>query len=124
LLNKPKYHLIKNTQYALDGLKDISKNETSFKVEIFLFIFVSLIILFIDFGFSYVSKAILFLSMFLPLLAESINTSIERVVDLITLETKPMAKRAKDMGSFVVFLSFVFMAFIWSSVFGYEFLYR
>lgn len=120
MLNKPRFHLLKNTKYALDGLKDIIKNETSFKIEIILFFIVSFIILFIDFGFSYVSKAILFLSMFIPLIAEVINSAIERVVDLVTLEYKPLAKRAKDIGSLIVFISFVFLFFIWASVLYYE----
>jgi diacylglycerol kinase (ATP) len=120
MLNKPKFHLIKNTKYALDGLKDIIQHESSFKLEIIGFIFVSTIIFFVDFGFSYISKAIIILSMFIPVLAEITNSAIERVVDMVTLEYNPMAKRAKDMGSLIVLFGFIFMVSIWGSVIFYE----
>jgi diacylglycerol kinase (ATP) len=120
LLNKPKFHLIKNTKYALDGLVDIIQYETSFKIELLLFIVVSFIIFFIDFGFGYVSKSILFLSMFLPMIAEIINSAIERVVDLNTLEFHPIAKKAKDIGSLIVLINFLFMFLIWGFVIYYE----
>jgi diacylglycerol kinase (ATP) len=32
--NKPKYHLFKNTQYAIEGLIYVFKTETSFKLEL------------------------------------------------------------------------------------------
>ena len=39
-------------------------------------------------------------------LAEAINSAIERCVDLVTLHYHEMAKRAKDVGSAVVFKYF------------------
>jgi diacylglycerol kinase (ATP) len=49
----------------------------------------------------------MFMTLMGVLLAETINSSIERVVDLVTLEHHPMAGRAKDVGSTIVFLSLV-----------------
>lgn len=46
-------------------------------------------------------------------LAEIINSAIERCVDLVTLHYHEMAKRAKDVGSAIVFLSiFIFACYL------------
>ena len=42
-LNKPKYTLLKNTTYALAGLVDITKNESSFKLQILLFVVLNVV---------------------------------------------------------------------------------
>lgn len=107
--NQPKYNFFKNTFYAIDGIKDVFKNETSFKIELIIVSFLTIIIFFYDI--SVMSKIILFSSMFFILIAEVINSAIERTVDLVSLEYSEMAKRAKDAGSAIVFLS-IFQSFI------------
>jgi len=42
-LNKPKYNIFKNTFYALSGLKEIFKNETSFKMQIIMLVVLGII---------------------------------------------------------------------------------
>ena len=113
-LNKPKYSLFKNTTYALEGLVDIIKNESSFKMQLLMFFSMGILawVLPISFGYS----SILFISLLVPLMAEVANSSIERVVDLVTLDYHILAKRAKDAGATLVFLSLVFTALIWVSV--------
>ena len=49
-------------------------------------------------------------------LAEAINSAIERVVDLVTLEHHDMAGRAKDVGSAVVFLSILIFIITWGVI--------
>ncbi|MBE0496482.1 MAG: diacylglycerol kinase [Campylobacterales bacterium] len=112
--NQPKYHFLKNTSYALHGLVDIVKNETSFKIELLLCVILIPYIVFYDDELVY--KLLLFTSLFGVLLAESINSAIERVVDLVTLEHHQMAKRAKDVGSSIVFLSIVLFLTTWGSI--------
>lgn len=112
-LNKPKYTLFKNTTYALSGLADIAKNESSFKLQILLFIVMNIIAWFLPIAFYL--QVILSLSMFIPLMAEVANSSIERVVDLVTLDYHELAKRAKDAGATLVFLSLVLTGLIWVS---------
>lgn len=46
-------------------------------------------------------------------IAEAMNSAIERVTDLVTLEYHEMAGRAKDAGSAVVFLSIVVFVVVW-----------
>ncbi len=117
MLNKPKYNILKNTKYALEGLYDILKNESSFKAQLIAFTVLSVLTLFLPLG--YTQKSIMIISLFLPLLGEVINSAIERVVDLVTLEYNELAKRAKDIGATIVFLSYFIVAIIWFSVLLY-----
>ncbi|OHD95298.1 diacylglycerol kinase [Sulfuricurvum sp. RIFOXYD12_FULL_44_77] len=110
-LNKPRYTLFKNTTYALNGLVEITKNEKSFRLQIVLF--VAGIIVACSLPIDFVSKAILAVSLFIPLVAEVINSAIERAVDLVTFEHHELAKRAKDAGAALVFLSLSMLAVIW-----------
>ena len=112
--NQPKYSFLKNTFYAIEGLKDIIKYETSFKIELLITIILVPAIFFIEV--SFVEKLLLFTSLMGILIAESINSAIERVVDLVTLEYHEMAKRAKDVGSSIVFLSIIVFVVTWGFI--------
>ncbi|MEA3372274.1 MAG: diacylglycerol kinase [Campylobacterota bacterium] len=113
-LNKPKYSLFKNGRYALEGFIELVQNESSFKLQVLLFIVMTIVawLLPIDF----VSKAILSISLFIPIMAEVANSSIERVVDLVTKDYHILAKRAKDAGATLVLLSLIATGAIWLSV--------
>ncbi len=108
---QPKYNFFKNTSYALKGLVDIIKTETSFKIELMLLVPVIIIICLLNI--DTIEKILLFVSYFFILIAEAINSAIERVVDLVTLEHHEMAGRAKDVGSTIVFLSIIQAIFVW-----------
>lgn len=110
-LNKPKYTLFKNTRYALEGLVEVTRNEPSFRLQIVLFTCGMITALLLPIGFHY--KAILAISLFIPVMAEITNSAIERVVDLITFDHHELAKHAKDAGAALVFVSLVMLAFIW-----------
>src|SRR5574344_2304614 len=98
--NKPKYHLFKNTKYALDGLITAIKTESSFRLELFCAIFIVIGIILIDT--SLTNKLILLVTGILVLIVELINSAIEHVVDLCTKQIHPLAKNAKDLGSTAV----------------------
>ncbi|HFU73938.1 MAG TPA: diacylglycerol kinase, partial [Helicobacteraceae bacterium] len=91
MLNKPKYTLLKNTSYALSGLKDITQHESSFKLQILLFVVMSIVAWLLPI--EHVYSLILSVSLFIPIMAEVTNSAIERVVDLVTLEHHEMAGR-------------------------------
>lgn len=110
-LNKPKYTLFKNTTYALEGFVEITKNESSFKLQLLLFAVMNIIAWVLEI--SFMQSAMLSLSLFIPIIAEVTNSAIERVVDLVTLEHHIMAKRAKDAGATLVLLSLVLTGLIW-----------
>lgn len=112
--NQPKYNFFKNTSYALNGLKDLIQTETSFKIELILTLILLPVIILIDTTLVY--KILMFTSLMGMLIAEAINSAIERVVDLVTLEHHHMAGRAKDVGSTVVFLSIFVFVITWAAV--------
>jgi diacylglycerol kinase (ATP) len=113
-LNKPRFTFIGNTRYALNGLLEITKNEKSFRLQLLLF-FIGMIVAWC-LPIAFVSKAILSVSLFIPLIAEVINSAIERTVDLVTFDHHELAKRAKDGGAALVFLSLGMLACIWGLV--------
>ena len=110
-LNKPKHNLYRNTIYALEGLVDIIKNETSFKWQLLMLFGFGIVAWYLPIGFGY--SSILFVSLFIPVLAEIVNSSIERVVDLVTQDYHILAKQAKDAGATLVLISFVVTVIIW-----------
>ena len=112
--NQPKYNFLKNTSYALKGLIDLIKTETSFKIELIITLILLPTIIFIDATLT--NKALLFISLMGMLLAEATNSAIERVVDLVTLEHHNMAGRAKDVGSTIVFISIFIFVITWAIV--------
>ena len=112
--NQPKYNFFKNTSYALKGLIDLIKTETSFKIELIITLILLPVIIFVDATLT--NKALLFISLMGMLLAEATNSAIERVVDLVTLEHHNMAGRAKDVGSTIVFISIFIFVITWAIV--------
>lgn len=113
-LNKPKHNLLKNGMYAIEGFVDVVKNETSFKWQLFMFFVFGIISWSLPIDF--VHSSILFISLFIPVLAEVINSAIERVVDLVTNEYHILAKQAKDVGATIVLISLIVTALIWGAV--------
>ena len=109
--NKPKYHLFKNTSYALSGLKHVLKTENSFKLELFCAIFIIIGIILIDTTLT--NKLILLVTGILVLIIELVNSAIENVVDLVTKEFAPLAKTAKDIGSSAVMFSILLHITCW-----------
>jgi len=111
LRNQPKYNFFKNSSYALKGLIDLIKTETSFKIELIITLILLPVIIFIDT--SLTNKILMFITLLGMILAETINSAIERAVDLVTLDHHVMAGRAKDAGSAIVFLSIFIFIVTW-----------
>lgn len=118
-LNKPKHNLFRNGMYALEGFVDIVKNETSFKWQLLMLFVMGIVAWNLSISFAY--SSILFISLFIPILAEVINSAIERVVDLVTQEYHILAKQAKDVGATIVLLSLIITSLIWLSVLALAF---
>ena len=110
-LNKPKHNLFRNGVYALEGFVDIVKNETSFKWQLLMLLVMGTIAWSLPIKFAY--SSMLFVSLFIPILAEVANSAIERVVDLVTQDYHILAKQAKDVGATMVLLSLIVTALIW-----------
>ena len=109
--NKPKYHLFKNTKYAIDGLKHVLKTESSFQLELLSAIIILPAIYLVDISIS--SKLILVVSAILVLIVELLNSAIENVVDLVTRDIHPLAKSAKDIGATAVMFCIILHVLCW-----------
>ena len=109
--NKPKYSLFKNSKYALSGLRITFKNEMSFKLEILVAIPILIAIYFVEF--TVIEKTMLLATLFLTLIVELLNSAIENVVDIATMEYHLLAKNAKDMGAGAVFVSISLHVICW-----------
>jgi len=116
---RKRFNIIKNTSHGIDGFLEVLKNETSFQVEIALFVGATTLIALLEV--SNASKAMLFFSMFPIVIAEIINSAIERTVDLVTLEYNERAKKAKDAGAAIVLVSVIFTFLTWTAVLMGEF---
>ena len=55
-------------------------------------------------------------SLFLILLMEAVNSAIEVVVDRISKDYHPLSGQAKDIGSFLVLLTFINAFVIWGII--------
>ena len=112
--NKPTFNLFANISYAWAGLRNMLRDETSFKIQLLAILLVTVGLVFVPLPLQ--TKLILFVSMWLIPFAEAINSAIERVVDLVTQDHHPLAGQAKDIGAFVVFMAFIIVVMIWGVV--------
>ncbi|MGM9834880.1 MAG: diacylglycerol kinase [Bacilli bacterium] len=89
-------------KYSMQGLEYAYKNEQSMFIHFIVTVFVIIMGLILDIsGFEWL---ITFIVVGMVLAAELINTAIEAVVDMVTLEYNELAKIAKDCGSAATFV--------------------
>jgi len=119
MVNKPKFSIFKNVSYALQGAVTVLKSEKSFKTQLLVIAIIGITLFFVNI--STISKLVLFFSTWLILIAEAFNSAIERVVDLVTQDYHQLAKEAKDIGSFGVLLTFIFITVVWGLTLYLEF---
>ena len=96
---------------SLAGVAAAARNEGSFQVE--LAACAALLPLGLWLGGTGVERALLVSSVLIVLCAELVNTALEAAVDRISLEIRPLAKRAKDIGSAAVMLALVNAGVVW-----------
>ncbi|HEX5755095.1 MAG TPA: diacylglycerol kinase [Arenimonas sp.] len=97
------FRVFKAFMWSMQGLRACWQLESSFRLEIYLFVLLAPLALWL--GESGVERAILIGSMTLVLIVEVLNSAVEAVVDRWGAEHHTLAGRAKDMGSAAVFLS-------------------
>lgn len=107
-------NFISSVRYALDGFWAALKHEPSFREDL---IFVAILTPFaIILPVNAVSTAVMIFSLFLIVIAELLNSAVEWTIDDISLEKRPFAKRAKDMGSAAVFIAYVNCITVWGII--------
>lgn len=98
-------------KWSMQGLKATWQIESSFRLEVYLFIILAPLGLFL--GQNPIEQFLLVSVLILVLIVEVLNSAIEAVVDRWGPEFHDMAGRAKDMGSAAVFLSDVNAVVCW-----------
>ena len=112
-------HILAAFGYSMQGLKAALKYEEAFRLEVLALVI--LLPLAIWLGQSATEMALLLGSLFLVLLVELLNSSIETVVDRIGTEHHELSGRAKDLGSAAVFISQMNVVVIWGLFFYQRF---
>ena len=105
---------LKNSVY---GIKFALSKHTAFKQETLVAIILTPLALLL--GATGVEKALLIGSIFLVLIVELINSSVETTIDRIGLEKNDLSRHAKDMASGAVFISLLNLLIIWYLVIVY-----
>ncbi len=97
--------------YSLNGIKLAYTGESAFRQETWL----AILLLPASFwlGQNWLEVAALAGTVWLVLIVELLNSSIEAVVDRVSFELHDLSKRAKDIGSAAVFMSLVLCAAVW-----------
>ena len=103
--------LVYALRYALEGQRATWKDEEAFR-EIVLLCMVG-VPLGLYLGSSWAERVLLIVPLVLCVVVELLNTAIENVVDLVSPEWHPLAKKAKDMGSAAQFVCQIFLACVW-----------
>lgn len=107
-------------RYSKDGFRSAWRDEAAFRQEIGVFAVGTCIALALRI--SAFEKLMLIGVLVLILIVELINSSIEAVVDRVSLERHPLSKNAKDFGSAAVLLACLLAAAAWVVVLTNRFL--
>lgn len=94
---------IESFNYAVSGIIHTLKKEKNMRIHYIIAILVIMLSLFLDF--TRTQLLLLFISITIVLIAEMINTAIERTIDLITEEYHPLARMAKDIAAGAVLIA-------------------
>ncbi|MBD5772679.1 diacylglycerol kinase [Marinomonas colpomeniae] len=98
-------------KYSSQGLRAQWRHEAAFRQEVCLFLLSLPFAIFL--GDSGLERAVLIFSVGMVLIVETLNSSVEAVVDRISHEHHELSGRAKDLGSAAVTLALVLAAVVW-----------
>lgn len=108
-------HVFKAYHNSIQGLKAAFHDELAFRQDVLMFI-LGIILAFIM-PVDLALKLVLYSSLVFILLAELTNTAIEKTIDRISLEFHELSKKAKDIGSAIVFIALMNALFVWLLIF-------
>lgn len=106
MLIKASRHVANATKYSLAGFKFLVRSELAARMELYVFIMVAALYLWL--GADWIHFIIAGGLLFLILAIEALNTAVEVIIDRISPEISETGKRAKDLGSFAV-MCLIFM---------------
>lgn len=105
--------ILKAFIYSRDGFTAAFKSEAALRQDLLVFVIFSLIALFLDLMLW--QKALLISSLLFIVIMELVNTAVETVIDRISPDYHELSKKAKDIGSLLVLLSFINAFLIWGA---------
>ena len=93
---------IKRLVFALNGVREVWKEERSFRTHVFLAFLTVVVALIVRVSFC--DMALIIISIVSVLAAEIINTILENVIDFFHPELDPKIKKIKDMSAAMVLI--------------------
>ena len=108
--------ILKATRWSLQGLAAAWLHESSFRLEVYLFVVLAPLALWL--GADGIERALLVAPMLLVMAAELLNSAVEAVIERYGAEHHELAGRAKDMGSAAVFVLMLNVLLCWGLVLG------
>lgn|SRR5687768_9400532 len=112
--------IMKAAGWSMQGLRAAWLHESSFRLEVYLFVILAPIGWWL--GDSGVERALLIGSMLLVLSIELLNSAVEAVIERYGPEHHELAGRAKDMGSAAVFVLMMNVLLVWGAILGSRYL--
>ncbi|HEY1141326.1 MAG TPA: diacylglycerol kinase [Lysobacter sp.] len=106
--------IFKATQWSMQGLRAAWLHESSFRLEVYLFVVLAPIGWWL--GQTPVERVLLIGSMLLVLSVELLNSAVEAVIERYGPEFHELAGRAKDMGSAAVFVVMMNVLLTWGAI--------
>lgn len=113
--------MFKAAVWSLQGLRAAWLHESSFRLEVMLFLVVGPLGWWL--GQDGVERALLVGSCLLVIATELLNSSIEAVIERYGPEHHELAGRAKDMGSAAVFVMMLNVLLVWALILGPRFVH-
>jgi diacylglycerol kinase (ATP) len=108
--------ILKATMWSLQGLRAAWLHESSFRLEVYLFVILAPLGWWL--GDNGIERALLVGSLLLVLSIELLNSAIEAVIERFGDEHHEIAGRAKDMGSAAVFVLMLNVLLVWGAILG------
>lgn len=102
-------------RYSMRGLLSVAMDEKAFRTDVVVFVCCSVAALAIP-GLSACERALMIYSVFMPIVAELVNTAIEKTIDRISTDFNRLSGLAKDIGSALVLMSFVGAGIVWAII--------
>ncbi len=93
---------LKSFKFALNGIKDAFKSEPNLRIHFLASFFVIVFAIYLKF--TILEFSLLILTIFSVIILELVNTIVEKIVDLHSLEISEEARIIKDMSAGTVLL--------------------
>ncbi len=106
--------ILKAFVYSYQGFIAAFKSEAAFRQDIAFCVFWGVFACWLNV--PSLHRCLLLATLLLILLTELINTAIETIIDRISPDYHELSKKAKDIGSLLVLLSFINAGLIWFGV--------